>query len=387
MTTVSKVKRGSKKMRPTAGERLCVGIDVHKGDYKVAVWSYLRESIVWEWVQPPKAGCLVEMLDPYKSGVEKVVYEAGPTGFGLARAVRRCGFAVDVVAPSLTPQTPGSVSKSDRLDARNLAQMGSAKKLGAVYVLSEEEESDRQVRRMRETMSRNVRKTKNRIKSFLLQHGLEEPAGLRTWTQGSIAALGAMDLDPGLRFSLDLFLDDLRHGQEQIGKADAALRGLSGLPRHRHALEMMRTVPGVGPVTATTVRLELPSPQRFNDKEEVAQITGLAPQVRSSGQTRKEGRVNKQGNPRLRTALIEAAWQWVFRDPGAARRFKRYFAKTASKKKAIVAMARRLGIILWRIQVTGEPYRGFESDGPNDPRPANKPKTKAKRTKTRKTAA
>lgn len=197
-----------------------------------------------------------------------------------------------------------------------------------------------------------------------------------------------------MRFSLDLLLEDLRHGENQLRKVDVALRGLSSLDRHRQALTMMRTVPGVGPVTATTVRFELPSPQRFDDKEQVAKASGLSPQVRSSGQTRKEGRVNKQGNPRVRTALTEAAWQWVYRDLEAAQRYRRYLAGTGSKKKAIVAMARRLGIILWRIQVTLEPYRGFANAESNDnsrvkksDSPKRKPAHKAKQTKQAKTKA
>ena len=387
MTKVSKRGSLSKQMRLGKDDRIAVGLDVHKKDYKVAVWSCSRESIVGEWVQPPTGDCLVRTLRPYASRVVKVVYEAGPTGFGLARDLCRAGFVVEVVAPSLTPRPAGAVAKSDRLDARLLAQQGAQKLLKAVYVPSEQEESDRQVRRMRQTMLCNMRKTKNRIKSFLLLHGLAEPEGLVHWTGDSVKALRAMDLDGGLRFSLDLLLGDLRHGQEQLRKADAALRVLGGLERHRQAIGLMRTVPGVGPLTAATVRFELPSAQRFDDKEQVAKACGLSPLVRSSGQTRIEGRVTKQGNPRLRTALVEAAWQWVMREPAASRRYQRYVSTTGSKKKSIVAMARRLAIILWRIQITGKPYGGFDHGKSNSDPPAQKPKRKVKHPRENKVAA
>ena len=88
-----------------------------------------------------------------------------------------------------------------------------------------------------------------------------------------------------------------------------------------------------------TFRLELPEPERFEHEGQVARMIGLAPQVRQSGQTRREGRLLKSGNARLRTVLVEAAWRWVARDEAAARRYRQLVANTGSGKKAIVAMA------------------------------------------------
>lgn len=86
-------------------------------------------------------------------------------------------------------------------------------------------------------------------------------------------------------------------------------------------------------------------------------MAGLAPQVRQSGETRREGGLLKSGNARLRTVPVEAAWRWVAYDEAAARRYRQLVATTGSSKKAVVAMARRLGVLLWRLSVHGEPYR------------------------------
>ena len=86
-------------------------------------------------------------------------------------------------------------------------------------------------------------------------------------------------------------------------------------------------------------------------------MIGLAPQVRQSGETRREGGLLKSGNARLRTVLVEAAWRWVRYDAAAANRYRRLVGNTGSGKKAIVAMARRLGVLLWRLSVRGEFYR------------------------------
>ena len=79
----------------------------------------------------------------------------------------------------------------------------------------------------------------------------------------------------------------------------------------------MRGVPGVGLVTAMTFQLELPELERFDDAGQVAEMTGLAPMVRQSDQTRREGGLIRSSSARLRTALVEAAWRWVACDEAA----------------------------------------------------------------------
>ena len=110
-------------------------------------------------------------------------------------------------------------------------------------------------------------------------------------------------------------------------------------------------------LTAAAFRLELPEPQRFDHEGQVARMAGLAPMVRQSGEARREGGLLKSGNARLRTVLVEAAWRWVRYDEAAASRYRHLVGNTGSGKKAIVAMARRLGVLLWRLSVHGEPYR------------------------------
>ena len=135
------------------------------------------------------------------------------------------------------------------------------------------------------------------------------------------------------------------------------LKGLAESDRHRKATVAMCSVPGVGVITAAAFRLELPEPERFDHEGQVARMAGLAPQVRQSGETRREGGLLKSGNARPRTVLVEAAWRWVAYDESAARRYRQLVANTGSSKKAIVGMARRLGVLLWRLSVRGEPYR------------------------------
>ena len=220
--------------------------------------------------------------------------------------------------------------------------------------------------RVRDQIVAKRRGVKQQIKSLLLQHGIEQPEGLKSWSRKGVAALGKMQLSGQLRFAFDMLLDDLAHYNKQRGQADKAIAALAKTQRHKRSAEALQTVPGVGPVTALAMRTELIAPERFDDGREVAAMTGLAPMVTRTGQTVREGPLMKCGNARLRKALIEAAWRWVARDPWAERRYGQLRLNTGDKKKAIAAMARRLVIILWRISVTGEPYRPRSCPDPNE---------------------
>jgi transposase len=350
------VRTSHQPLRLEPGEAVHVGVDVHKASYSVALYSDAR-GVLTTWVQPARPELLLERLRPLREAIVRVVYEARPTGFGLARRLRVEGYQAQVIAPSKLLAPVGPEAKSDRLDCRRLAQLSAKGLLHPVRVSTEQEEADHQVLRLREQLVRKTRSVQSQIKGFLLQHGIAEPAGLGHWSKASLAVLRGRPLLPELRFCLDLLLDELAHAQEQVQRATVRLKGLAEADRHREATKVLCSVPGVGVLTATAFRLELPEPERFDDEGQVARMAGLAPQVRQSGATRREGGLLKSGNARLRTALVEVAWRWVRHDEAAARRYRQLVANTGSSQQAVVAMARRLGVLLWRLSIRGEPYR------------------------------
>jgi transposase len=350
------VRTSTQPLRLDPGEAVHVGVDVHKASYSVALYSD-RRGLITTWVQPARPEILLERLSPLRGGIARVVYEAGPTGYGLARRLRAEGYPAQVIAPSKLLAPVGPEAKSDRLDCRRLAQFSAKGLLHPVRVPTEQEEADRQVLRLREQLVRKTHAVQAQIKSFLLQHAIAEPAGLARWAKKSVSALRGLELSPELRFCLDLLLDELAHAQEQVRRVTERLKDLAAAERHRGAVAVLTSVPGVGVLTAAAFRLELPEPERFEHEGQVARMAGLAPQVRQSGETRREGGLLKSGNARLRTVLVEAAWRWVRYDETAASRYRRLVGNTGSGKKAIVAMARRLGVLLWRLSVHGEPYR------------------------------
>jgi len=355
MAKVSKMSTWCKMNPLTDRDALYVGLDVHKKSIHAAWW--LNGQLARTWVMPARVSKVLTMLEKVRVALKHVVYEAGPTGFGLARALQGAGLPVGVVAPGQTPRPAAADNKSDRLDSRKLAEYAAKGMLKFIGLPTEQEEADRQVLRTRDQLSSKRRRVQQQIKSFLLQHGLEEPAGLCRWSREAIAGLKAMTLGPELRGCLDLLLEELEHLTILQGKLKPALDRLAKSDRHQAAVAILTSHPGVGPVTALAFRMELYQPKRFDHSAQVAKLVGLAPRVRQSGDKRWEGPLLKMGRPELRRLLVEAAWAWVRSDPGGRTIYGRLLANTGRAQKAIVGVARRLAIHLWRMLVTGELYR------------------------------
>ena len=324
-TPKTRVVRLSPAWKLDKSETVHVGVDVHKASYHVAVLSNQR-GFITSWTQPADPDVLLNRLTPISRQVAQIVYEAGSTGFTLVRRLRAGGFHAEVIDPSKIPSMPGPETKSDRLDCRKLATFAQKGLLQPVRVPTEPEEDDRQVLRLREQLVRKLRTIQQQIKAFLMQHGIAEPAGLAQWSKTAVAALGILPLSAELRFCLDVMLDERQHAQVQVARVTHRLDEMSRTERHRATAARLRTVPGVGLITAMTFRVELHDPARFAEGGQVARMIGLASQIHQSGPTRREGRLLKTGNARLRTVLVEAAWRWVARDATAASKYRRLVA-------------------------------------------------------------
>ncbi len=339
----------------TKKDAVYVGLDVHKRSIHAAV--RLNGVLVKTAVLAASPVGVGEWLTPWRPGLRLVVYEAGPTGYGLVRELRRRGYPAQVIDPTKMPRPAGMESKSDGLDCRRLAELAEKDMLPVVAVLSEEAEAHRQIFRSREQVIRKVRRVKQQIKSFLLLYGIEEPKGLSYWTKGSLGALREWVLAENLRFSLDVLLDELDRLNEQLKSVTQRIETLAKSETYAEPVRRLRSHPGVGTLTALMFLCELHNPERFESKEQVACYLGLAPRVRQSGEIRREGPTIRAGQGTLRSKLVEASWVWIRQDETAARTYGRLCRNTGSGKKAIVGLARRMGVNLWAMTVKGEPYR------------------------------
>jgi transposase len=333
-----------------------VGMDVHKRSVSIALW--IKDGIARQWVMPYDCSIIVKMFLPYKDKICRAVYESGPTGFPLARALRRAGINTEVIPSSKISRPAGRESKSDSIDARKLAERSAKNDLKFVNIPTETEEEDRQILRTREQFVRKSRTVKNQIKGFLLAHGIKEPHGLRQWTCFSLSSLRNMALCPQLRFCLDMMLDELEHQKEQIGRINEKLAELAKEERYSENYSILRTHPGVGPITSMTFLLEVyRGGGRFENERKLASYLGLAPMIEQTGETRRDCGILRTGRGSVRGVLVEAAWRWIANDKRAMAVYRRLVSRTGSGKKAIVGMARRLAINLWMMLEKGEVYR------------------------------
>ena len=352
---VSKKERFFNQVTLTSDDEVFVGIDVHKKNCHIAVW--LNEGIALTYVAPSDNQALVRQMQRLRPALRKIVYEAGPTGFSLVRTLRAASLPAAVIAPSKTLRPSAPQSKSDRLDCRQLAEFAAKDLLVEVTIPTEQEETDRQVVRLRNQISDKCICIKQQIKSFLLQHNLSEPEGLAHWTKRSMRQLRARPLCQELRFTLDVMLDELDYLRTQLARVDRQLETLFGQERHARQTQILKSHPGVGPITSNLFRAEVFQPDRFDTPGQVTRYLGLCPRVSQSGQKRIDGRLMKAGQIKLRACLVEAAWAWIREDPAAREIFRRLLRNTGEPNKAIAAMARRLAIHLWKMLRDEQVYR------------------------------
>ena len=323
-----------------------VGVDVHKRSYSVAI---LRpDGQLLDWTTPADPDQLAYLLASLPVRVDAVAYEAGPTGFSLARKLEALGLPVIVAAPSRIPRPVAATNKTDSLDCRKLAEYAARGLADPIAIPSEQEDAARALVRRRHQTTDSLRKVKQRIRGFLLFQGKQEPPGLDHWSKAAIEALRHLSMEPealevllSLLRELDFLVQEQRRLDERIWEY-CRRRG------EEEKIRALMSVPGVGPVVAHSFATELFNPRRFNRQEEVTAYLGLAPIVRQSGERQAKGRLRPVGQKRLRSLLIEAAWIWKQKDEEALEFYNRILGRCGVPQKAIAAVARKLAALLWR---------------------------------------
>jgi len=353
-----------------------VGLDVHKNSISIAFADAVAGSegrFVKRILNDP--GRLLKVLKKLgASSTIKVCYEAGPTGYGLVRILRRAGFVADVIAPSMTPKSPADRVKTDRRDALKLAECLRNGQLTAIYVPTEEEEALRDLIRAREDFKRVETNTKRQLLAMMLRHG-RSWNGKSNWTKAHLEWLSAQDFEHQASTEAHAhYIGELHRMKEELAKLDQLIH-LTALHLPNAALyRAFLTVKGIKSLTAATLMVEIGDFRRFKSAGHFMSFLGLTPSLYASGDSAIRGRITKAGNRRLRRLLVEAAWAYrcsphVSRDlqkrsEGVGERprkiaweaQKRLHRKTRSlqgrgvnHKKALVAVARELSGFIWAI--------------------------------------
>jgi transposase len=307
---------------------------------------------------------LAEFLGSLPGGDQplKVVLESTTNSRAIQRMMLEYGkgAGVEVQAQVLDARKlrviAESVSKCDKLDAAVLNELARSNlKLPACYVPDDDMFALREHLRSRSDLVKMRTMLKNRIHSILHRRGILNPlkdlfakAG-RQW-------LSEMKLDDAGRLILDGYLGTLDQLSETIDESTAALTRLSRSQRWFKQVALLKTMPGVGPITSLTILAELGDFNRFKSRSAVSNYAGIVPVVRSSNEKSFSGHITRRGPAHLRSMLVEAAWTAVGRVPQYSLLYNRVAAKKA-KQIAIVAVAHRMLEDAWTMLKRDEVFR------------------------------
>ena len=336
------------------GEELFVGIDLHKHRWHVTIRAadveIFSSSIAGRWQE------LKKVLNRYNGCPIHAVYEAGYFGFWLFDHLTQYGVDCIVTPPSLIPQEHGNRVKTDRLDSRKLARLLAKRLLKGIWVPSAKERFHRQVIRRRRQLVRDRVRTQNRIKSELCFYGIDLPAPHGQWSQVYFENLQRIKFkNRWMQQSFNQLLEQYEFLSVQIDKQTQLLKQLSQLPLYRQRVKILRSIPGIGLLTAMEILLELQDFSRFRRAEQLSAYVGLTPSQYSSADRIRMGRITGAGKNTVRSALVESCWQLIRKDKAMRKKYEQIKAR-AGGKRAIVAISRKLMLCIRRLLLDNRPY-------------------------------
>jgi transposase len=299
-------------------------------------------------------------------------YEAGPTGYELARMLRSLGVRCEVIAPSLIPARPGDRVKTDRRDARRLALLFRAGQLSSVRVPTVAEEAVRDLCRARADMVIDQTRARHRLGKFLLRHGRVWRGG-DNWTLKHQVWIRAQRFDdPALTATFGHYQATLIAREAAVDAIDADLRCWFGRAPFAEAVSRLAAYRGITELGALTLATEVCDWRRFPTAAMFMGFCGLVPSEHSSGERTHRGGITHAGNTHLRTQLVESAWAYKARpaagavlkrrqeglDPAVVARawaaqlrlcgkFARLDARKTNRKTVVTAIARELAGFVW----------------------------------------
>jgi transposase len=356
---------------------IVIGMDVHKNSIDVAIADGILNGEVRYYgkidAELPDIDRLIRKLG-YKKKRLRIVYEAGPCGYGLYRHLQAQGIDCAVVAPSLTPKRAGDRVKTDRRDAITLARLHRAGELTAVYVPRREDEAIRDLLRAREDAKRAQKKAKQRLNAFLLRHG-RKYTGKRKWTQAHRRWLSDQSFgDPAQQVVLQEYIDSVQECELRVQRLTEHVRQRVEHWRMKPVVEAFQAMRGVSLIVAATMAAEIGDLSRFDRPEQLMAYLGLVPSEYSSGARRRQGSITKCGNTHARRVLVEGAWAYRYParvsrhllkrwenlpEPICAigwkaqlrlcTRYRRLTARGKPSQVAVTAIAREMAAFMWAI--------------------------------------
>lgn len=312
-----------------------------------------------KWIESLRAPTTADGL--HKSLVRfagaRVVLEVGAHSPWMSRQLHDDGFEVIVANPRRVRLIAESDSKSDSFDAEHLARLGRVDPglLSPIVHRGEVAQRDRVLLLARDGFVRARTQLINQARGFAKSLGTRLPSSSSEAFPNKVRAAVSLDLFPGLEAMLAMIEQLTR----EIRSQDREVERLCVTRYSETAL--LRAIPGVGALTALAFMLTLEDPDRFKNSRAVGAYLGLRPRQRDSGTVRPQLRITKAGDALVRRLLVSAA-QYILGPFGPDTDLRRFGLRLAehggkaAKKRAAVAVARKLAVLLHRLWITGEQY-------------------------------
>jgi transposase len=327
-----------------------IGIDVHRDFCEVAVseGGHLRSA-----GRVPSTPAELELLGASLSDDDEVALEATGNALAIARILEPHVARVVVASARELHAISGAKAKTDRRDARTLAKLLAAGMFAGTWLPGE------QVRALRRRLAQRAQlvwarsRLKNEVQAALMRNLVGAPSATDLFGAAGRRWLADLVLPADERETLDSCLRTIAFLDGEVERFEVAIARYA-----MHSVEIRRlvTIPGVGLISAATLVAVVDDVHRFRCARKLVGYLGLDPRVRQSGSTpARMGHISKEGPAAARAALCEAAHA-AMRTPGPLRAFGERVAARRGRQVAIVAVARKLATIAWRLLTSGEDY-------------------------------
>ena len=329
------------------GQNIFVGIDVHLKSWAVTI---LTDNLVHKtFTQPSCAETLSNYLNRnFPGGNYYSVYEAGFSGFWTHYKLKDMGINNIIINPADVPTTQKEhLHKDDPTDSRKLARSLRAGDLKAIYVPEPSTLEDRSLIRLRATLVKDMVRFKQRIKSFLYFYGVLFPPEFEKsgthWSKRFMKWLNegvSLEHESGPQ-ALKILVQEAEQQRKLLLEVFRKIRLLSRSEKYANNMALLRSIPGVGFITAITFLTELEHIERFENTDHFAGFVGLIPNRHSSGDKKNNGEMTFRGQNALRKSLIESSWFAARLDPALTMSFNNY-VRRMEPNKAIIRIARKV---------------------------------------------
>lgn len=331
-----------------------VGLDVSLEATSICILNEKGKRVLeGEAESSPEA--IGEFLQKTKLEIEQIGLESGNLTHYLKKGLLKMGYKVVVMeSRKMAAILSTIINKTDKNDARGIAEALRVGHFSECIHRSDDAIELRSILHMRQTIVQQRTHLLNSIRGHLKVYGIKFPkkAG-KTFREKVGAAI--QQLRPRIQkavFSLLNILDGIDHEIKVLNKE------IEQMASQDEDVQLLQTIDGVGPITALAFKAELDDPKRFGNSKDVAAYIGLTPSQYSSGEIQRQGGISKKGSKRTRYLLVEAA-NSILNKCKTWSKLKAWGMKLKKKKgnrKATVAVARKLAVIMHRMLITKKPF-------------------------------